>query len=198
MPEKSYLLPAHPFSAAVVKATSVCQASLVEGGAPGWGNFVSRVVALGRQGFLWERRGPVAPTPPASWPWCFQWLLWGQGISSGLWACSVTGGWASSRLPPCGHLPVPLPWADGSVPGGGVQRARDGGQRVAPWGGAGFACSSGVSLAPPSCRAGCSGLRPGPARQAATSPRERELTWTKILFIAEDEQGRLVFRTLIG
>lgn len=28
--------------------------------------------------------------------------------------------------------------------------------------------------------------------------RERELTWTKILFIAEDEQGRLVFRTLIG
>lgn len=29
-------------------------------------------------------------------------------------------------------------------------------------------------------------------------PREGELTWTKILFIAEDEQGRLVFTTLIG
>lgn len=37
----------------------------------------------------------------------------------------------------------------------------------------------------------------GPTRQAATSPRER-LTWTQILFIAEDEQGRLVFTTLIG
>lgn len=32
----------------------------------------------------------------------------------------------------------------------------------------------------------------------APPPREGELTWTKILFIAEDEQGRLLFTTLIG
>ena len=41
------------------------------------------------------------------------------------------------------------------------------------------------------------GCIPGPIRQAARSPRER-LTWTQILFIAEDEQGRLVFTTSIG
>lgn len=63
MPEKSYLLPAHPFSAAGGKPASVCQASLVEGGAPGWGDFVSGVVKVDRWGFLWERRGPV-PVPP--------------------------------------------------------------------------------------------------------------------------------------
>lgn len=189
------MLPAHPFSAAVVKATSVCQASLVEGSAPGWGDFVSRAVALGWQGFLWERRGPLAPTPQ----------LPGPGASSGfcgggdqLWprGCSVTGGWASSRLPPWGHLPVPLPWADGSVPGGDVQREGDGGQHVAPWGGAGFACGCAVSLAPASCRAGCSGLRL--ADKTGGHLFQRGLTWTKILFIAEDEQGKLVFTTLIG
>ena len=80
MPEKTYLLPAHPFSAAGGKAESVCQASLVEGGAPGWGDFVFSVVVVGLWGFLWERRGPVPiPPTPASGPGASSGFCGGRG-----------------------------------------------------------------------------------------------------------------------
>ena len=134
---------------------------------------------------------PQLPGPGASSGFC--------GGGDQLWprGSSVTGGWASSRLPPWGHLPVPLPWADGSVPGGGVQREGDGGSALHP--GDGWGLPAAVLFLWPLPPAELDAL--GCARADKTGghlSQRAQPDWTGILFIAEDEQGRLVFTTLIG